>query len=131
MPRIASAIEASARATASRAGATWHTYEQILRGVPIEAFPLSHFGSGVYYDELWDSPPMVFHLAAHMGPPSQSPPPRGWIAEALVQRMARVAPPATPGISAGVLRRLRALAVGMTQPWAVTILRIFLNLWVT
>lgn len=131
MPSLTAAIDASARATASRAGTTWSKYEMVLMGVPTEALPLSHYASGVDYDERWDSPPMVSHLATHVGPPVPLPAPRVLVAEAIAQRMARVVPAGTSAFSDAVLKRLRSFTVGATQHWAVTTLRFYLNFWVT
>lgn len=95
------------------------------------AYPLSHFASRTDYDERWDSPPMVSHLAARDSAPGPAPPTRIRVAAAIVQRMSRVAPIGTPRMSEKVLLRLRTFAVAATQHWAVTTLRCSLNFWVT
>lgn len=99
-----------------------------LEGVPIEAYALRHFASGTDYDERWDSPPMVSHLAAHAAP--SSPAPRrafGWRRRL---RNGCLVSPLPPQMSEKVLLRLRNFAVAATQQWAVTTLRFFLNFWV-
>lgn len=131
LPSIPDTIAAAARSAAAHPRSTWGRYAAALRGVPLEAFPLRHFGDGVGYDARWDAPPMVAHLEAHSAPPDPPAPVRIWVAAAVTQRMPSVVPAGAPEMSPSVLDRLQAFAASATPQWAVVTMRLFLNLWVT